>query len=383
MLCMKEILADIKARLQANEYINEEHVRLSLVARVLQDLGWNIWNPAEVNAEFVVVPNEDKTKVDLALFLRPPEPSVFIEIKAVGHMQGKLTDIERQMRNYNRDNQAMFTVITDGRNWRFYFSYTGGEFSRRCFETVDLVDDELDDVEASLSAFLRKSEIENENARRKAENYLQLNQIQRTAEDCLPEARRLVTEPPYPTLPQALIQLVQKKGFTITHEDALRFIQQANERKPILNPPPMVNFEPPPANVGLQGHLPGPARELNPDRPENLTHAKIIEGRFGSESAANWNDLIDCAVRTALNKGVPDREVRAIVYLEEGDLHERGFHRIRGTAYSVQGMDARNSWRESLLLARKSNSVILVRFQWRDKEGAAHPGEEGLLKWSP
>jgi len=65
---MKELFADIKARLLNGEYKNEEHVRLSLMARVLQGLGWNIWNPIEVNTEFVVVPNEDSKKVDVALF---------------------------------------------------------------------------------------------------------------------------------------------------------------------------------------------------------------------------------------------------------------------------------------------------------------------------
>ncbi len=236
---MNELLADIKARLLNGEYKNEEHVRLSLVARVLQGLGWNIWNPTEVNAEFVVVPDEDNKKVDVALFLRPFVPSVFVEIKAVGQMQGKLAATEQQMRNYNRDNQAMFTVITDGRNWRFYLSSAGGEFSRRCFKTFDLLADDLEEVEASLSAFLRKSEIEN--ARQKAEDYLKLNQIQRTAADCLPEARRRISEPPYPSLPAALVSLVGEKGFLITQDDAVKFIKEADEPKPsvpIANAPP-------------------------------------------------------------------------------------------------------------------------------------------------
>jgi hypothetical protein len=228
---MKELLADIKARLLNGEYKNEEHVRLSLVARVLQALGWNIWNPMEVNAEFVVVPDEDSKKVDVALFLRPSmPPSVFVEIKAVGQRQGKLTAIETQMGDYNRHNQAMFTVITDGRNWRFYLSSAGGEFSRRFFKTFDLLDDDLEEVEASLSAFLKKSEIEN--ARQKAEDYLKLNQIQRTAADCLPEARRRISEPPFPNLPDALVSLVGDKGFSITQDEAVKFIKEDGEGNP-------------------------------------------------------------------------------------------------------------------------------------------------------
>ena len=238
---LADMLADIKAKLQNGDYKNEEHIRLSLVARVLQNLGWDIWNPKEVNTEFIVVPNEDKTRVDVALFLRPFAPAVFIEIKDVGQIQGRLAHIERQLRDYNRNNTAMFTIITDGREWRFYFSQTGGEFSKKCFETFDFAEDNLNDIEESLATFLKKSEIENGNAKSKAENYLQKNQKQQTAEDCLPEARRRISEPPYPSLPIALVSLVCEKGISITQDEAVKFIKEADERKssvPIASPPP-------------------------------------------------------------------------------------------------------------------------------------------------
>ena len=47
-------------------------------------------NPTEVNSEFIVVPNEDKTRVDVTLFFRLTAPSVFIEIKAVGQLQCRI-----------------------------------------------------------------------------------------------------------------------------------------------------------------------------------------------------------------------------------------------------------------------------------------------------
>ena len=61
---MKDILSDVKSMLSKSLYKNEEHVRLSLVMRLVQALGWNIWDPIEVNSEFVPVPTEDQTKVD-------------------------------------------------------------------------------------------------------------------------------------------------------------------------------------------------------------------------------------------------------------------------------------------------------------------------------
>jgi hypothetical protein len=61
---------------------------------------------------------------------------------------------------------------------------------------------------------------------------LQKNQKQQTAEDCLPEARRKISEPPYPSLPIALVSLVCEKGFSITQDEAVKFIKEADERKP-------------------------------------------------------------------------------------------------------------------------------------------------------
>lgn len=88
---MLEALRDIQAKLSQGAYRNEEQVRLNLVARLLQELGWDIWDPGEVSAEWPVAPAEDATKVDLALFVNSYAPSVFIEVKAVGKIASNLT----------------------------------------------------------------------------------------------------------------------------------------------------------------------------------------------------------------------------------------------------------------------------------------------------
>lgn len=378
---MKETLADIKSKLQSGDYTNEEHVRLSLVARVLQKLDWNIWDPTEVNAEFIVVPNEDKTRVDLALFIRPTLPSVFIEIKAVGQIQGRLHDIERQVRDYNRNNTALFSVITDGREWRFYYSQTAGEFSQKCFESFNLEDDNIEDVERSLMTFLKKSEIANDNARREAETYLQLNQKQRAMEDCLPEARRLLHEPPFPSLPDALANLVREKSFTVTHAEAVEFIRTAGDRRPPVTGTPSGpeisrRADPPPRRDSA-------VRVLNPDNPENLYHTKITEAHFAGTSVSNWRELIDCAMKAALKNGIPFATLSGIANVRESNPRDPSFHQIEGTHLWMQGMDSNQAWKRSLTLARKIRVELKIVFFWRDKPEAAHPGAEGSLEWSP
>lgn len=227
-VAVKQTLDDIRGKLSDGAYTNEEHVRLSLVSRLLQELGWDTWNPSEVNAEFSPVPSEDRSRVDLALFSESPRrPDVFMEIKAAGKLTGDLLEVERQMRNYNRDNTATFSIITDGQRWRFYLSQTRGEFAEKLFKELDMLENDLDDLEESFQMFLSKSSICEGRAGKEAESYLNLNQKQRAMGDGLPKARRDVLEDPFPTLIEALVLRAEEAGFSVTEEDAERFVQES------------------------------------------------------------------------------------------------------------------------------------------------------------
>ena len=228
---MNEILLEIREFINKGYFLNEENVRFSLVSRILRELGWNIWNPKEVATEFNTVPNEDKSRVDIALFDNSPTPSVFIEIKGMGKLEFDLAKHEVQLRDYNRNHTAPFSVITDGQLWRFYYSQTGGEFSQKCFKIIDLLKDELDDIELSFYAFLSKEEIRSGNAKNEAETYLTLSQKQRSMEDAFSEARRQVLEPPFPSLPEAIISIVEKEGYKVSLDEASRFVKKQGSKK--------------------------------------------------------------------------------------------------------------------------------------------------------
>jgi hypothetical protein len=222
---MHEILLDIQQRLRRKEYKNEEHVRLSLVARVVQELGWDIWNPTEVFTEFKATKKEDHTRVDVALFTRDFEATaIFIECKGVGAFATDLAAVERQLRDYNRDHTALFTIITDGRHWRFYFSFTSGEFKDKLFCKFDLQQDGLEEIAGYFDTFLRRDNITNHSARQKAEAYLMLGKKDRAMQDVLPDAQKLVSQPPFPSLPEAMVQLLAAKVLTITPAEAQAFL---------------------------------------------------------------------------------------------------------------------------------------------------------------
>lgn len=378
---MKDALLDIRAKLEERAYKNEEHVRLNLVLRLLSELGWNIWNPKEVNAEFVVAPDEDKTKVDLAIFLTSYTPVVFMEIKAVGQMSGKLPETEKQLRDYNRNNTALFSIITDGQEWRFYFSQTGGEFSQKCFKVVHLLRDETEDIEKSFRTFLSKAEIAAGNAQREAEGYLQLSQKQRVIEDCLPLARRMIQEPPFPSLPEVLIRLVKERGFTLSNEQAVAHIHGAVEKndssstaEKTLKPTTVPTRE---------RERTGQLTQIHPDDPGDLRFTKILEGQIGNEKGTDWRKLLEAGLRQALKQGtsLADLLSELTLKIEDGDRTDTGYSPVNGTSVSLQGVDAGKAVRNLVTIARRYRLELHVRVRWGTDSKFA--GQEGVLKVVP
>lgn len=306
---MHDTLMDIRDKLNQGSYRNEEHVRANLVMRVLEKAGWNIWDPEEVCAEFLPVRNEDTTKVDLALFAQSGIPSVYIEVKAVGRIDSRtLPDVERQIRDYNRNNTALFSIITDGRTWRFYYSQTGGEFSDKCFKQLDLLDSTVDDAELALISFLHKDEIVSGSAKEEAEKYLRLTRKQRVIQDSIQEAQRISQENPYPSWPQALAEVVKRKGYEIPFDEAGRYINEFKQKPPTIA---VISSPPPPLR-----RSPSPTRRITGD--VDLRHTIILEGCFAGKNVRNWNELVETAITIAVQMGKTVSDLRRLVPVKEG-----------------------------------------------------------------
>jgi len=372
---MRETLNDIIQKMKSGVYKNEEHIRLAVVARVLSQLGWNIWDPSEVNCEFNPVPHEDKTRVDIALFSMARKLDVFIEVKPLGKIRANLAESEMQLRNYNRDNTAPFSVITDGQIWRFYLSQAGGKFSEKCFKVIDLLDDDLDDIQISFSKFLHKQEISNGNAVQEATNYLRLTEKQRIMEDMLPRAKKLTLEPPYPRLPEVLVSLVAEMGIPITVGEAETFIEESKGKE----------TQETDTTIAEDTHEKNDISEemqLSPDNPPNLGFTKITEARFGEQSANNWNNLLICGIKIAILKHISVDELQSLsVPIQRGRKNSDGYAPIPGTDVSFHYVDANRAWSLTLRVAKKLNTRVIAKFAWRDKENAAHPGKKAVLQW--
>jgi hypothetical protein len=293
---MLDTLTAIRQRLRAKDYHNEEHVRLALVARVVQQLGWDIWNPREVYAEFKATRKEDNTRVDLALFTHDFEATtIFIECKGVGGLAQDLAAVEKQLRDYNRDHTALFTLLTDGRHWRFYYSFTSGEFKDKLFCKVDLLTDDLEEVAGYFDTFLHRDNILNHSARHKAEAYLTLGKKERAMQDVLPDAQKLVSQPPFPSLPQAMVQLLAAKILTISVGEAQDFLL-GNSLRPAapasasatdVAPPSKATRPPRPAQPKPAPAAEAPVAVAEPASPQPQLFA-LARPNAGFRAEAHW-----------------------------------------------------------------------------------------------
>lgn len=383
---MEDTLNEIRSSFERGAYKNEEHIRVAVVCRLLQQLGWDIWSPDEVNLEFVCVPDEDRTKVDVALFSTIHQPDAFIEVKGFGHIRGKLDIIERQLRDYNRNNTALFSLITDGAEWRFYYSQTGGEFSKKCFKVLNILRDGVDDLSESFRSLLRKSEIENGNAEQLAISYLRLTQKQRVMEDLLPDARRKAMEAPYPSLPCALVELAFDQGLEVSQEEAISFISEFQERRPVISttssmPAKTTSITKSPARSPLGSGI----RQIDPRAPGDLRFTKITEGKFGFEPAKTWNALVKAGLKLALARGLTILELqrKLSINLKADKASKDGYAWDNDLRLSIQGFDTKKGVDNLHRLAVLLNEELYVRFFWRENDGAAHPGDEGIIHWKP
>ena len=138
-------IEDIREKLRQGVFSNEDQVSKGVVMRLLQQLGWDVYDPTRVSSEFKI----GSRKVDYALRYGPLGSAVLIEVKDVGKATPKGED---QLFDYCFREGVPLAVLTDGRIWNFYWPAGRGKYEHRRFASVDLIDGE---VSASATRLLR------------------------------------------------------------------------------------------------------------------------------------------------------------------------------------------------------------------------------------
>jgi hypothetical protein len=139
---------------------------------------------------------------------------------------------------------------------------------------------------------------------------------------------------------------------------------------------------------GPASAMPAGVINLNPDSPPDLRYTRIIKAVFDNNESrgTNWNEFVRKVIEAAYVAAGRDFEkVRRMTTanMVQGHKSDEGYAPLAHLGISVQGVAANDAFRIVRDLAKKLSVVLYVVVEWRNKEGATHPGEAGQFTWSP
>lgn len=203
-MSLQNLIKSIRVRLEEGAYQNEAAVSVGVVLPILRSLGWDDADPAQIVPEFSMPGG----RVDFALFGGVRRPSVFIEVKGVGRTGSG----DKQLFEYAFHEGVPICVLTDGREWSFYYPPGEGDYSQRRVQKLHLVERDETQLDATFRRYLQRERVRTGEARDAVDLDFRDLRSRREAQLSIPEAwRSLVGEPE-----ELLIELLQDQTEAIS-----------------------------------------------------------------------------------------------------------------------------------------------------------------------
>ena len=217
-MTLKEHVDDIRKGLQEGQFANEAQVSHGIVGRLLDALAWPRYNTKVVTPEYAV----QGTRVDFALCHPQSKPLIFIEVKKVGQIN---EEGERQLFQYAFHEGVPVAVLTDGKEWHFFYPSGQGNYKERRVYKLNLIAGDSEESAARLERYLNYESIRTGEAIHAIAHDYQSVAREREIEMSLPEAwTKLVQE-----ADEFLLEVVAEKteslcGYKPTGEQVLDFL---------------------------------------------------------------------------------------------------------------------------------------------------------------
>lgn len=217
-MTLKEHVDAIRNGLREGLFTNEAQVSHGIVGRLLDALDWPRYNTKIVTPEYSV----QGTRVDFALCHPQSKPVIFIEVKKVGQIDEKG---ERQLFEYAFHEGVPVAVLTDGKEWHFFYPSGQGNYNERRVCKLDLMTGDNEESTVRLNRYLNYQSIRTGDAFQAIAHDYQNVSRQQQIEMSLPEAwKKLVEE-----ADEFLLEVVAEKteslcGYKPTGEQVLNFL---------------------------------------------------------------------------------------------------------------------------------------------------------------
>jgi predicted type IV restriction endonuclease len=260
---MVEQLTAFIEHLNANPKVSaydEAATKQAIILPLLHLLGWDIHNIDEVTPEFSV----ENRRVDYSLRLNNSN-EFFIEVKKPGK---DLEDYQEQLLGYSFRQGVELATLTNGMTWWFYLPTKKGDWKARKFYTIDIIQQESNDIASKFVDLLSKNSVQSGNAVQHAESIYKGQLRKTTIEDTLPETWNNIISEPDTSLINLIAETTEKIcGFKPDTEQVKRFLGY-HEAEFFILPEPLAELKPPkhpPTQDPPDDKIPQPDNKLSRD----------------------------------------------------------------------------------------------------------------------
>ena len=243
---MNEKLAEIVDNIQKNigtyEALDESAIKQVVILRVLQGLGWNIFNLKEVKPELPLNMVNKKGKVDYSLRTSKIN-KVFLEVKKSSE---PLEKHQGQLLDYAFAEGVKLAILTNGLTWWFYLPLCEEGWEQRKFYTIDFVQQNSANIINKFDCLLSKEKILDGTAYENAEKILINRKDEKVLKTTIPKVWDEMVSQPNIKLVELLIEETEKaygirpsidlvEEFMSNIDEIQRFKYPSNETKVMID----------------------------------------------------------------------------------------------------------------------------------------------------
>ena len=145
-------ISDIRAKWIQGEYKRPIAVNDGILRRLIRDLGWPIFEPRVVTAEFIV----KNHKVNFALCHPPDKPVVLLKVINID-LTGERE--EQQLLEHYSHQRVPIAILTDGCIWKLFYLAGKGKYADKLIYKADLVTGNVAGIADGLIRYLAYSAV--------------------------------------------------------------------------------------------------------------------------------------------------------------------------------------------------------------------------------
>lgn len=240
---LKEHIKEIRDALLAGGFPNEAAVSNGVVMRLLQTLGWPVFDSRIVWPQYTV----EGRRVDFAL-CHKDKPAIFIEVKQVGQSEGA----DRQLFEYAFHSGVPMAVLTDGQEWHFYLPAESGHYEERRVYKLDILERELEESAERLERYLSYQSVCSGKSIQSARSDYQNVARKREIESYLPVAWQKLLE----EQDELLIELIADKVESLCgYKPDIDAVSDFLLKLPLRYKKEKVDVEKPPVHPAVEGAI--------------------------------------------------------------------------------------------------------------------------------